>query len=63
MAGLFKIKAVLENEKPARIAQLDRQKKLLIDRDVLLLTNKKVIYVANVGEDDLATDGAVNTYV
>lgn len=63
LAGLLKIKAVLEDEKPARAAQLDNQEKLLIDRDMLLLTSKKVIYVANVSEDDLATDGAYNIYV
>jgi ribosome-binding ATPase len=60
LSGLLKIKAVLEDEKPARAAQLDKQEKLLIDREMLLLTSKKVIYVANVSEDDLATDGADN---
>ena len=30
---------------------------MLIDREMQLLTSKKVIYVANVSEDDLATEG------
>ncbi|MGB3225013.1 MAG: redox-regulated ATPase YchF [Desulforhopalus sp.] len=61
--GLLKIKAVLEDEKPARIAQLDKQEKILIDREMQLLTSKKVIYVANVSEEDLASDGAESPYV
>ncbi len=63
LSGLVKIKKVLENEKPARSAQLDRQEKILIDRELHLLTSKKVIYVANVTEDDLETGGADNPYV
>ena len=63
VAGLLKIKEVLEAEKPARVAPLDRQEKFLIDREMQLLTNKKVIYVANVGEDDLATESSDNPYV
>ena len=42
---------------------LDKQEKLLIDREMHLLTSKKVIYVANVGEDDLTTGGNENPYV
>jgi ribosome-binding ATPase len=63
VSGLLKIKSVLEAEKPARVAQLDKQEKILIDREMLLLTNKKVIYVANVSEDDLGSDGVNNSYV
>lgn len=63
LSGLLKIKAVLEAEKPARAAALDKQEKSLIDREMQLLTGKKVIYVANVGEDDLRTEGAGNPYV
>ncbi len=63
LSGLLKIKAMLEAEKPARIAQLEKQEKILLDREMQLLTSKKVMYVANVGEDDLASDGADNPYV
>jgi GTP-binding protein YchF len=63
LSGLLKIKAVLEDEKPARKAQLDKQEKLLIDSEMQLLSNKKVIYVANVSEDDLGTDCDENQYV
>ncbi len=62
LAGLLKIKAVLEAEKPARTAVLTDRENELLDRELLLLTNKKVIYVANVSEDDLS-DGGDNAYV
>ncbi|EKD34863.1 MAG: hypothetical protein ACD_75C02158G0002 [uncultured bacterium] len=63
LSGLLKIKAALEAEKPARAARLDKQEKVLIDREMQLLTGKQVIYVANVSEDDLGTEGAGNPYV
>jgi hypothetical protein len=63
LSGLLKIKAALEDEKPARAAILDKQEKLLIDREMQLLTSKKVIYVANVSEDDLATECSGSPYV
>ncbi len=63
LSGLLKIKAVLEDEKPARSALLDKQEKLLLDREVQLLTSKKVIYVANVREDDLRNEGRNSQYV
>jgi len=63
LSGLLKIKSILEDEKPARMAQLDKQEKILIDREVQLLSSKKVIYVANVSEDDLGTDCDENRYV
>lgn len=55
LGGLVKIKTVLENEKPARMAQLDRQEQTLIDRELQLLSSKKVIYVANVSEKDICS--------
>ena len=61
--GLMKIKAVLEDERPARMAELDKQEQLLIEREMHLLSSKKVIYVANVGESDLANDCIENEYV
>lgn len=63
LSGLLKIKAVLEDERPARAAELDKREKLLIDSEMQLLSNKKVIYVANVSEDDLVTDCVANQYV
>lgn len=62
LAGLLKIKAVLEDERPARVAELDERQRTLLDRELQLLTAKKVIYVANVSEDDIAA-GADNAYV
>jgi len=62
LAGLLKIKAVLEDEKPARTAVLTDRECELLDRELQLLTSKKVIYVANVSEDDLSADGD-NAYV
>ncbi|MBU0728311.1 MAG: redox-regulated ATPase YchF [Proteobacteria bacterium] len=62
LAGLVKIKAVLEDEKPARAAVLNDRENELLDRELQLLTNKKVIYVANVSEDDLSAEGD-NPYV
>ncbi len=54
LSGLLKIKSALEGEKPARTAELEPREQELLDREVHFLTNKKVIYVANVSEDDLA---------
>ena len=53
LAGLEKIKAVLEQEQPVRVADLTEREHVLISRDTQFLTSKKVIYIANVGEDDL----------
>ena len=55
LSGLLKIKSVLEEEKPARTAELENQERLLLDREIHFLTSKKVIYVANVSEDDIGT--------
>ena len=60
-----RIKAHLEAGKPVRtfeINESDDDEKLWI-KDYCLLTEKKVIYAANVGEDDMADDGASNDYV
>ncbi|PHR23983.1 MAG: redox-regulated ATPase YchF [Desulfotalea sp.] len=56
LAGLLKLKAAFEDEKPARLADLTDDEKKLIARDSQFLTNKKVIYVANVSEDDLVAE-------
>lgn len=60
--GLLKIKAVLEQEQPARVAELTPEEQRLITRETQLLTNKKVIYVANVSEDDIGA-AEENQYV
>ena len=62
LAGLLKIKAVLEDEKPARLADLNDKERELIGREVQLLSNKKVIYVANVSEDEIGSEND-NPYV
>jgi len=54
LAGFEKIKAVLEQEQPVRVAELTLRERQLIERDTQFLTSKKVIYVANVAEDEIA---------
>lgn len=55
LSGLLKIKEVLENEQPARAADLDWREQSLIGREIQFITSKKVIYVANVSDDEIAT--------
>lgn len=62
LEGLQKLRKVLEDEKPARLAELTDDERVLIGRDTQFLTSKKVIYVANVSEDDLVS-GEDNKYV
>lgn len=62
LAGLTKLKTTLESEQPARLADLTDDETDLISRDTQFLTGKKVIYVANVSEDDLVA-GVDNEYV
>ncbi len=62
LAGLVKIKSALDAEMPARSAELTDRERLLIDRETQFLTNKKVIYVANVSEDDIG-EADRNPYV
>ena len=59
---LNRIKTALENGKPARSVDISKEEKSLIS-DLFLLTSKKVIYIANVNEDQLTsidTDVNVN---
>ena len=58
---LQKIKAVLEEEKPARAADLSDDEKKVI-KGLHLLTIKPMLYVANVSEDEVA-DTSDNKYV
>lgn len=60
--ALNRIKETLEAGKPARTVELSEEEKSLLS-DLFLLTSKKVIYIANVNEDQLLsldTDANVN---
>lgn len=52
MEILIPLKELLENSKPARLLQLDKDQELII-KQFNLLTRKPIIYVANLGEEDL----------
>ena len=52
MEILVPLKELLENSKPARMLQLDKDQELII-KQFNLLTRKPIIYVANLGEEDL----------
>ena len=52
--ALEKLLAVLNNNEPARNAELDEEEELEI-KSLGLLTRKKMIYAANVADSDLAT--------
>jgi len=51
--ALEKVSAVLENDQPARTADLDEDEELAL-KNLGLLTRKKMIYAANVADGDLA---------
>ncbi len=53
LGGLLKIKKILDAEMPVRKAELTDQEQILIERDTQFITSKKVIYVANVSEDEI----------
>jgi ribosome-binding ATPase len=58
---LVKIKEALENEKAARTVELTEEEAKVV-KGLHLLTTKPMLYVANVGEDDVA-DPSGNEYV
>lgn len=60
--ALNKIVAVLEAGKGARTAVLNKDESAAV-KNLGLLTLKPLIYAANVGEDDLANQGAENPHV
>ena len=61
MAVLSLIKPVLDNGNPARMVKLTEEQKDFVEKNYHLLTNKPIIYVANVSEDDLSNlDNASN---
>ena len=54
LSALEKVAEVLNNDEPARNADLDEEEELAI-KSLGLLTRKKMIYAANVADADLAT--------
>lgn len=60
---LEKLKAYLEDGNLAKNYETDDEEEIEIIKSCNLLTYKPVIYAANVKEDDLADDGASNSYV
>lgn len=57
-----RIKTALENEQPVRALDFDDEERAIV-RQAFLLTDKPVIYAANVNETDLANEGKDNVYV
>lgn len=60
---LKKLKAVLEDGKMASAYEPEDEDEAKFIESLYLLTEKPVIFAANVAEDDLADDGASNKYV
>ena len=55
------IKPVLDDGQPARLVKLTDEQKEFVEKNYHLLTNKPIIYVANVSEEDLMDlDNCVN---
>ncbi len=63
LVTLKKLKAWLEDGKPAKSLERENDDEADFIASLTLLTDKPVIYAANVAEDDLADDGADNPYV
>ncbi len=61
LAVLDKVRPLLEEAKPARLADLDEDEEAWL-AELNLLTRKPVLYVANVGEDEIA-DPLANPHV
>ena len=60
LALLERLKEHLESGRPAKTLEVTDEEELALLREYNLLTGKPVIYAANVGEEDLADDGASN---
>jgi len=60
--ALAKLRVLLEDGKPARLASLTEDEWALV-KDLMLLTAKPCVYAANVNEEDLADAGATNVHV
>ncbi len=63
LVTLKKLQEHLEAGEQAKTLTPDDDDEAAFIRSLNLLTDKPVIYAANVGEDDLADDGASNAYV
>lgn len=63
LALLNRLKEHLEGGKTASLFETDSEDEAAYIASYQLLTGKPVIYAANVAEDDLADDGASNSYV
>ena len=63
VAVLTRVKDHLEEGKLAKTFETDDEEEQQMIADCNLLTDKPVIFAANVSEDDLANDGADNEYV
>ena len=63
LATLKKLKDWLESGKPAKTMERDGEDEAAFISSLTLLTDKPVIYAANVTEDDLADDGENNPFV
>lgn len=63
LAVLKKLMAALEDGKQAKTVVPEDDDEAALIASLNLLTSKPVIFAANVGENDLADDGASNTYV
>lgn len=61
--SLKKLKALLEDGKNARTAEISDDEEKIFIESLNLLTYKPVLYAANVSEEDLADDGENNPYV
>lgn len=59
---LKRLKETLEAGEPARVVELNEKEEKLV-RNYALLSAKPVIYVANVSEDEVATNGEGNEFV
>jgi GTP-binding protein YchF len=57
-----RVKAGLENEQPARALTFTEDERIIV-RQAFLLTDKPIIYAANVGETDMADGAAHNAFV
>lgn len=63
LALLERLKEHLESGRPAKTLAAEDEEDSALLKEFNLLTYKPVIYAANVGEEDLADDGASNTKV
>ena len=62
MSILSLIKPVLDNGQPARTVKLTEEQNDFVEKNYHLLTNKPIIYVANVSEEDLMDLDAASNY-